>query len=393
MAAVTLSNVHKRFDDGTVGVRDLSLDIADGELMVLVGPSGCGKSTALRIIAGLENVTDGELSIGGRRVTDLPPGARNVAMVFQNYALYPHLSVRQNMGFALEMAKVDKTEIRRRVDNAARVLDLTEQLERKPSTLSGGQRQRVAMGRAIVREPSVFLMDEPLSNLDAKLRVHMRASIVELQRQLATTMVYVTHDQLEAMMVGDRVAVMRRGALQQVDDPQLLYEYPANLFVAGFIGSPAMNFLHATLERDATGRFLGRFGRHALGIDPACAAQHPRLADYVGRAVILGVRPEHFEHGRRSVLPDDQRLDIAVEVSEVMGSETHVHFNVDVPPVLIDGVTAEPDDGELPLEVFGTRLTARLEGIVRVAAAETLQLGVRTAFAYLFDPETGLPLR
>ena len=383
--------MQKQYDDGTIAVSDLNLGIEDGEFMVLVGPSGCGKSTALRMVAGLEAITGGELTIGERRVNDLPPGARDVAMVFQNYALYPHMTVRQNMGFALEMAKVDKAEIRKRVDSAARILDLTEYLERKPKALSGGQRQRVAMGRAIVREPAVFLMDEPLSNLDAKLRVQMRASIIHLQHQLATTMVYVTHDQVEAMTMGDRVAVMRRGVLQQVADPQVLYERPANLFVAGFIGSPSMNFVNVTLERDAAGRYHARFGRHTLALDPAALAIHTQAADYVDRHVILGVRPEHFEAGAGSGLPADQRIDVAVELSEAMGSETHIHFNVDVPPVSVDSGSTNEEDAHSASS--GTRLTARLDGTVRASAAETIQMAVRTQFAHLFDPTTGLPLR
>ena len=392
VAAVTFNNVQKQFDDGTVAVDDLNLQISDGEFMVLVGPSGCGKSTALRMVAGLEEITGGELTIGERRVNDLPPGSRDVAMVFQNYALYPHMTVRQNMGFALEMAKVEKAEIRKRVDDAARILDLTEYLDRKPKALSGGQRQRVAMGRAIVREPAVFLMDEPLSNLDAKLRVQMRASIIQLQHQLTTTMVYVTHDQVEAMTMGDRVAVMRRGVLQQVADPQDLYERPSNLFVAGFIGSPSMNFINVTLEQGPGGRHVARFGNHTLALDLACLAAYPRAAEFVNQHVILGVRPEHFETGATSGLPQDQRIDVAVELSEAMGSETHIHFNVDVPPVSIDGAPTNADEDTVA-DTSGTRLTARLDGTVRAAAAQTLQVAVRTQFAHLFDPSDGMPLR
>ena len=389
MAEVTFSKIRKEYGDGTVAVQDLNLNIVDGEFMVLVGPSGCGKSTALRMIAGLEEISDGDLNIGARRVNDLPPGARDVAMVFQNYALYPHMTVGENMGFALEMAKVPKSEIARRVADAARILGLTEYLGRKPKALSGGQRQRVAMGRAIVREPAVFLMDEPLSNLDAKLRVQMRAEVIRLQRELQTTMVYVTHDQVEAMTMGDRVAVMRKGVLQQVADPQVLYERPDNLFVAGFIGSPAMNFLAATLERTGDG-YVARIGSQSLALDPQCIANYPRAADYVGREVILGVRPEHFESGAMSELAADRRMDVAVELAEAMGSETHVHFGLDVPAVTTDGVQGGGDDTDLGGR---TRVTARLDGTVRANAGDHIQLGVKTRFAHLFDPASGLPLR
>ena len=389
MAEVTFSKIRKEYGDGTVAVQDLNLDIVDGEFMVLVGPSGCGKSTALRMIAGLEEISDGDLNIGPRRVNDLPPGARDVAMVFQNYALYPHMTVGENMGFALEMAKVPKAEISRRVADAARILGLTEYLNRKPKALSGGQRQRVAMGRAIVREPAVFLMDEPLSNLDAKLRVQMRAEIIRLQRELATTMVYVTHDQVEAMTMGDRVAVMRKGVLQQVADPQVLYERPDNLFVAGFIGSPAMNFLASTIERNGDG-YVARIGSQSLVLDPQCIATYPRVADYVGREVILGVRPEHFEAGASSDLGPGHQLDVAVELAEAMGSETHVHFGLDVPAVTTDGVQGGGDDTELGGR---TRVTARLDGTVRASAGDHIQLAVKTRFSHLFDPASGLPLR
>jgi multiple sugar transport system ATP-binding protein len=389
VAEVTFSRIRKEYGDGTVAVQDLNLNIVDGEFMVLVGPSGCGKSTALRMIAGLEEISDGDLNIGTRRVNDLPPGSRDVAMVFQNYALYPHMTVGENMGFALEMAKVPKSEIARRVADAARILGLTEYLDRKPKALSGGQRQRVAMGRAIVREPAVFLMDEPLSNLDAKLRVQMRAEVIRLQRELQTTMVYVTHDQVEAMTMGDRVAVMRKGVLQQVADPQVLYERPDNLFVAGFIGSPAMNFLAATLERTGDS-YVARIGSQSLALEPQCIANYPRAADYVGREVILGVRPEHFESGATSDLPADRRMDVAVELAEAMGSETHVHFGLDVPAVTTDGVQGGGDDTDLGGR---TRVTARLDGTVRAGAGDHIQLFVKTRFAHLFDPASGLPLR
>src|SRR5688572_8340476 len=285
MAEIRFEHVWKRYDDGFEAVKDLSLEIADGEFMILVGPSGCGKSTALRMVAGLEEITDGNLVIGGERVNDLAPRDRDIAMVFQNYALYPHMTVRENMGFALKLAKVSKSEIAAKVEHAAEILELQDHLDRKPANLSGGQRQRVAMGRAIVRDPAAFLMDEPLSNLDAKLRVQMCTQVARIQHQLGTTMLYVTHDQTEAMTLGDRVAVMRGGVIQQVDTPKHLYANPDNLFVAGFIGSPAMNFLPARLEDGVVKLPYGR------------APTPPGVKD-AAREVIAGVRPEHFEDAR-----------------------------------------------------------------------------------------------
>src|ERR671921_20627 len=290
MAEIQFRGVTKRYPDGTEAVKSIDLDIGDGEFMILVGPSGCGKSTALRMIAGLEDISEGDLLIGGERVNDLEPRDRDIAMVFQNYALYPHMTVRDNMGFALKLSKVPDAEIRRKVDEAAEILDLTQHLERKPANLSGGQRQRVAMGRAIVRDPKCFLMDEPLSNLDAKLRVQMRTQVARLQHQLGTTMVYVTHDQVEATTLGDRVAVMRAGIIQQVDSPKVLYEDPANLFVAGFIGSPSMNFLPGRIEGDSV--------RMPFGDVPMSNRLRSSLqanGGHSSRDVIVGIRPEHFE--------------------------------------------------------------------------------------------------
>src|ERR671917_1630710 len=287
MADIKLDKVTKRYPDGTEAVKQVDLDIGDGEFMILVGPSGCGKSTALRMIAGLEEISEGDLLIGGERVNDLAPRDRDIAMVFQNYALYPHMTVRDNMGFALKLAKEKDNVIRERVDEAARILDLEQHLERKPANLSGGQRQRVAMGRAIVRSPKVFLMDEPLSNLDAKLRVQMRTEVSRIQQRVGTTTVYVTHDQVEAMTLGDRVAVMRGGVIQQVDTPKNLYERPENLFVAGFIGSPAMNFLPARLE--------GGKIKLPFGATPIPDRLRSRMQGDGKREVIFGVRPEHFE--------------------------------------------------------------------------------------------------
>jgi multiple sugar transport system ATP-binding protein len=390
VATVSFTKVNKSYDDSNFAIRDLDLEIENGEFMVLVGPSGCGKSTALRMIAGLEVITGGDLHIGERRVNDIPPGDRDIAMVFQSYALYPHMTVGENIGFPLAMAKMDKAEIAKRVDEAARILGLREYLDRKPKALSGGQRQRVAMGRAIVRQPSVFLMDEPLSNLDAKLRVQMRGEIIRLQHELATTMVYVTHDQVEAMTMGDRVAVMRKGVLQQVAAPQELYERPDNLFVAGFIGSPAMNFLNARLDQTGD-RYVATFGGLSLALAAECVAAYPRVADFVGRDIVLGVRPEHFELGAASATPSDQRLDVQVVLAEAMGSETHVHFMADVPPVDIEGTAAADAVGDAAND--RARVIARIMGTVRARAGETMQLAVDTNHAHVFDPATGLPLR
>jgi multiple sugar transport system ATP-binding protein len=390
VATVTFNHVDKSYDDANYAIKDLNLEIENGEFMVLVGPSGCGKSTALRMIAGLEIITGGDLKIGDRRVNDLPPGDRDIAMVFQSYALYPHMTVGENIGFPLQMAKMDAAEIKKRVDDAARILGLKEYLDRKPKALSGGQRQRVAMGRAIVRNPAVFLMDEPLSNLDAKLRVQMRGEIIRLQHELATTMVYVTHDQVEAMTMGDRVAVMRKGVLQQVAPPQVLYERPDNLFVAGFIGSPAMNFLNSTLARSGD-TYVATFGGQSLTLAPACVAAYPKVADYVGKSIVLGVRPEHFELGSASAMPDNQRINVGVVLAEAMGSETHVHFSVDVPPVDIEGTPAGDEVGDG--DNSRARIIARVMGAARIANNETVQLAVDTNHAHLFDPATGLPLR
>src|SRR5438067_499056 len=294
MAEIEFTDVQKVYDDGTQAVYDLDLSIQDSELMVLVGPSGCGKTTALRMVAGLEEITDGEIRIGDRVVNDLTPKERNIAMVFQSYALYPHMTVEDNLAFSLKLGKMPKKEVQERVQRAANVLQIEDFLKRKPRALSGGQRQRVAMGRAIVREPAAFLMDEPLSNLDAKLRVQMRAEIHQLQRRLGVTSIYVTHDQVEAMTMGDRVAVMNAGELQQVADPQTLYDRPVNLFVGGFIGSPAMNMIEATVTR-ANGSHALDVGTQRIGLDEATLAAHPRLRAYEGRKVILGIRPEDLE--------------------------------------------------------------------------------------------------
>jgi ABC-type sugar transport system ATPase subunit len=390
MSAVTFSNVTKRYKDGPKAVDDLNLHIDDGEFMVLVGPSGCGKSTALRMIAGLEEISDGELKIGDDVVNDLPPGDRDIAMVFQNYALYPHMTVRENIGFALQIAKMPKAEITKRTEDAAEMLGLTEYLDRLPKALSGGQRQRVAMGRAIVRSPQVFLMDEPLSNLDAKLRVQMRSDIIALQQRLGTTTVYVTHDQVEAMTMGHRVAVMRKGLLQQVAAPQELYHRPANLFVAAFIGSPAMNLLTAKLTGSVP-RPVVEFAGHRLAIDQRALTTYPGLADRIGSDVIVGLRPEHFVMRGDAELPDDQAMTLSVDLAEAMGAEVHVHATIDVPPVSIDGSVVAAEDGEV--DTRNTKVVARIEGIHTVRPQESIELLVKTHLAHFFDPQSGAPLR
>src|SRR5215204_2799334 len=327
MAGVTFDRVSKIYPDGTRAVNQIELDIEDKEFMVLVGPSGCGKTTALRMVAGLEDISEGVLRIGERVVNRVPSRDRDIAMVFQSYALYPHLSVYDNIAFGLKLKKLPKAEIDTRVKEAARTLGLEEYLGRKPRALSGGQRQRVAMGRAIVREPQAFLMDEPLSNLDAKLRVQMRAEIHQLQRRLGVTTIYVTHDQVEAMTMGDRVAVMNAGHLQQVDTPQILYDNPVNEFVAGFIGSPSINLVEAELEQ-ANGDFSVKFGDHTLAVDDRAARNRSNLGNFVGRTVILGIRPEDFEDATlESDVPTDRRMKVVCDLTEPLGAEVLVHFS------------------------------------------------------------------
>src|SRR5215216_1420262 len=389
MAEILLREVTKRYPDGTEAVKRVNLDIADGEFMILVGPSGCGKSTALRMIAGLEDISEGELIIGGEVVHDLAPRDRDIAMVFQNYALYPHMTVRENMGFALKLAKVDSKEINTRVEEAARILDLEPHLERKPANLSGGQRQRVAMGRAIVRSPKAFLMDEPLSNLDAKLRVQMRTEVSRNQQRLETTTVYVTHDQVEAMTLGDRVAVMRGGIIQQVDSPRNLYERPENLFVAGFIGSPSMNFLPARLEGD---KLTLPFGE-----TPIPDELRGRLkGDGKVREVIAGVRPEHFEDA--VVEPDKPglRFSAPVSVVESMGSELYAYFDVEARmEQSADLAELAADAGMADLPRHGgdeQQVVARLSAASRARPGEKVELVLDTAQIQLFDPDGGLSL-
>ncbi|MGI9112265.1 MAG: ABC transporter ATP-binding protein [Gaiellaceae bacterium] len=382
MAKIALENVSKVYPDGTRAVRELNLDIDDGELVVFVGPSGCGKTSALRMIAGLEEITDGTIKVGDRVVNDLPPKDRDIAMIFQNYALYPHMSSFDNMAFALKMRGHDKAEINRRVNDAARVLGLGDVLKKKPRTLSGGQRQRVAMGRAIVREPQAFLMDEPLSNLDAKLRVQMRAEIARIQRDLSVTTIYVTHDQSEAMTLGDRVAVMRKGELQQLASPQELYRAPANLFVAEFIGSPAMNLVEAAIEGG-----LARFGEHSLPVDGRGG-----LGGYEGRKVALGVRPEDLEDAALSDTPEGSRLPVSVDLREDMGSEIFLHFSVAAPHVATDDVkdAVETEDGVAALEnPAGTPFVARVDRESLAREGDRIEVAVDTRMLHFFDLETG----
>ena len=386
MAEIELKDVTKRYPDGFEAVNHMNLTIADGEFMILVGPSGSGKSTALRMIAGLEDISDGELIIGGQVVNDKAPKDRDIAMVFQNYALYPHMTVRENMGFALKLAKVDKSEIDRKVGEASKILDLDAHLDRKPANLSGGQRQRVAMGRAIVRDPSAFLMDEPLSNLDAKLRVQMRTEVSRIQERLGTTTVYVTHDQTEAMTLGDRVAVMRAGILQQVDTPKELYENPKNLFVAGFIGSPAMNFMPARIEG---GTVHLPFGQAEL---PDETRRRLESGNGKARDVIAGVRPEHFEDAH--VAGDGHaglRFRTKVDVLESMGSELFVYFHVEGQTQSAELAELAEDAGlsDLPGAEDASQVVARLAPESSAAQGAEIDLVLDTSRIQLFDVEGG----
>ena len=397
MAEITFDNVSKTYGDGFLAVSDLNLDVEDGEFVVFVGPSGCGKTTALRMIAGLEEVSEGDIRIGDRVVNNLPPGKRDVAMVFQNYALYPHMTVAENIGFALKLRKVPKAEARKRIAETAEIIGLTDHLDRKPRQLSGGQRQRVAMGRAIVREPQVFLMDEPLSNLDAKLRVQMRAEISRIQRQLSVTTVYVTHDQVEAMTMGDRVAVLRRGVLQQFEPPQRLYEQPANMFVASFIGSPAMNMLEAKLERDGDG-LVCRVGSATLKLPASVLSARPALAGYAGRSIAVGIRPEALDHAGRMNGDDGDRLRGIVRVVEALGPEQLAHVEVEAKPVLADEVIEGLVDMEqadelaeiLPdAEGDHATLVARLNASASVRPDDVIELSVDLPKLHFFELESG----
>ncbi len=386
MAEIVLDKVTKRFPDGALAVDKFTLDIADGEFVILVGPSGCGKSTTLNMIAGLEDITEGELRIGGQVVNNKTPKDRDIAMVFQSYALYPHMTVRENMGFALKLAKTPQATINEKVEEAARILDLTQHLDRRPANLSGGQRQRVAMGRAIVRDPAVFLMDEPLSNLDAKLRVQTRTEVSRLQKRLGTTMVYVTHDQTEAMTLGDRLAVMRSGVVQQAGSPHELYENPLNLFVAGFIGSPAMNFMSGTLEEGSL-----RTGIGSLPLPPQIRQNLERAN--AGREVIVGIRPEDFEDASL-VKPDLRGYGVtfraAIDVVESMGSDVFVYFTQD------SGLSASTDQlADLAADAgqddvgSGETVTARLDPVTRIREGENAELWADVRKMHVFDPNTG----
>jgi multiple sugar transport system ATP-binding protein len=395
MAQVAFERVSKIYPDGTRAVNDINLEIDDGEFMVLVGPSGCGKTTALRMVAGLEEISEGALKIGERIVNHVPSRDRDIAMVFQSYALYPHLSVYENIAFGLRLKKMPKSEIDERVQRAASLLGLTDYLKRKPRALSGGQRQRVAMGRAIVRQPAAFLMDEPLSNLDAKLRVQMRAEIAKLQSDLGVTTIYVTHDQIEAMTMGDRVAVMRKGELQQVDEPQTLYDRPLNLFVGGFIGSPAMNMLDATIR--SNGELSATIGDQTIALGAETVQSHPALQGYNSKRVIIGIRPEDLEDAALAAdAPADRRLRGRLELREALGSEIMAHF-------AITGAHAETDETrELAKDVgagdethVGAQegeavIVGRFGARSRIKQGDRVEAVVDTRALHFFDPETGI---
>jgi len=400
MASITFESVGKIYPGGTRAIADVDIHVEDGEFVVLVGPSGCGKSTLLRMVAGLEEVTEGKLSIGDRVVNDVPPKDRDIAMVFQNYALYPHMTVFDNMAFGLKLRKMNQDEINNRVQEAASILEITDYLDRRPKALSGGQRQRVAMGRAIVREPAAFLMDEPLSNLDAKLRVQMRSEIGLLQERLGTTTLYVTHDQVEAMTMGTRVAVLRKitgeeSNLQQIDTPRNLYDRPDNLFVAGFIGSPSMNFVYGTLQEE-NGVVSVKFAGQSLEVDRATLASREGLSDHAGKELVLGLRPEAFEIEAASPnAPDSSKMSAKMELVEQLGSEAFVHFGLDSPPVITPEIRELLEDQGAPEETVGaeSRFTARVNPDLAPATGDQVRLVVDTSKIHFFDKDTGVAIR
>ena len=399
---VTVDSVWKKYDNGFVAVEDLNLEIRNGEFLVMVGPSGCGKSTTLRMIAGLEDISEGTMTIGGRVINELPPKERDIAMVFQNYALYPHMSVFDNIGFALKLQRRPRSEVKERVEEAARILELTDMLDRKPSQLSGGQRQRVAMGRAIVRHPKVSLLDEPLSNLDAKLRVQMRGEITRLQREVGVTTFYVTHDQVEAMTMADRVAVINRGVLQQVDEPQVLFEQPDNLFVAAFIGSPSMNLMEGKLSDNGGDALHLAIGEEKLSVPRSVVDKNPELGNYMDKTLVVGIRPKDMDDA--SVVsdhPQDQRFRTKAENVEALGFEVIVHFDIQAIPVVSE------DALELPEDMVGTelggyadiksqypsRLAARFDPATRINIDSPMEVAVRVENIHYFDRDTGLAIR
>ena len=390
MGAININNVGKIYPNGTRALEDVNIEINDGEFVVLVGPSGCGKTTLLRMVAGLEDITEGEISIADKVVNEIAPKDRDIAMVFQNYALYPHMSVYDNMAFSLKLRKLPKDEIDQKVKDAAKTLEIDELLERKPKALSGGQRQRVAMGRAIVRNPQAFLMDEPLSNLDAKLRVQMRAELGQLHSQLETTTLYVTHDQVEAMTMGDRVAVIRKGVLQQIDTPREIYLYPKNIFVAGFIGSPAMNFVYADIKTSPKGVTL------IFGNDKIMAKDAPEaLKEYEGKEVVLGIRPEAFEDSVYANKKEfTEEINIDVSLLEQLGSDTYIHFFKDIKPVQTEAIEEIlADEGE-DISVLGTqtKFIARINPNATIEDGQNINLAIDPTKLHYFDPETGMAI-
>ena len=390
MGAINITSVGKIYPNGTRALEDVSIEVNDGEFVVLVGPSGCGKTTLLRMVAGLEDITEGEISIADNIVNEVAPKDRDIAMVFQNYALYPHMSVYDNMAFSLKLRKFSKDEIDKKVKDAAKTLEIDELLDRKPKALSGGQRQRVAMGRAIVRSPQAFLMDEPLSNLDAKLRVQMRAELGQLHTQLQTTTLYVTHDQVEAMTMGDRVAVIRKGVLQQIDTPREIYLYPKNIFVAGFIGSPSMNFVYATVETSSKGSSL-TFGEDKIFVKDAPEL----LKEYEGKEIVLGIRPEAFEDSVYANKKEfSEEINIHVSLLEQLGSDTYIHFYKDINPVQTEAIEEIlADEGE-DISVLGTqtKFIARINPNATIEEGKNITLSINPSKLHFFNPETGLSI-